>query len=131
MVGLTDGRLCWTYLCTPVIECPWLCASSTNGSCHSPFITDVTRFSPSSIEYICLCTTIIGSSRLCTSSTDATCLFTSRVDSPCLFTSTDDTRLSTSGLDVGCPYLCGFVIDGISLGTSGADGQLSQSNLQL
>jgi hypothetical protein len=131
MVDLTDGRFCWTYFYTSIIECRWLCPSSTNGSCRSRFITDGTRFSPSSIEYTCLCPCIIGGSRLCTSSTDATCLFTSHVDSPCQFSSTDGTYLSISRLDGSYPYQCDFVIDGISLGTSGADGQLSQPNLQL
>jgi hypothetical protein len=118
MMALADDRLCGTYLYTSVIECPWLCSSSTNGTCRSPFITDGTRCSPLSPYGTCLCTSRI----------DATCLFTSSIDA---------TYLSTSSTDATCQCisslsrLCNSIIDGISLGISGTDSQLYPSSLQL
>jgi hypothetical protein len=152
MVGLTDDRLCWTYLCTSFIECTRLRISGTDSTCLSSFVTDGARRSTFSPYDTCLNTSSTNATCLSksTSSIDATCLFTSSVDATCLsksvssidvtclFTSSIDTPcLSTSSIDATCqctPSLgrtCGSIVNGISLGTSGTHSQLYPSSLQL
>ena len=107
-MALTDGRLCWTYLCTSVIECTRLRISCTDSTCLNPLITDGTPGSPFSPYDTCVCASSIDSPCLCTSSIDAICLYTSSFIDTCI-----------------------FFIDNISLGTPGTDGQLYPSSLQL
>jgi hypothetical protein len=98
MVVLTDGRLCWTYICTSIIECTCLHISGTDSTCF------------------CGCS--IDSAFQCGFNTHDILIHTSNNDAICLSTSDLNGTFADN-------------IDGIFLGTSGTDCELSQSNLQL
>jgi hypothetical protein len=70
MVGLSDGRLCWTYICTSIIEC----------TCLRIFGPDSTRLCGSDIHSAFQCSFIINDIPAHTSSIDASCLSTSNLN---------------------------------------------------